>query len=122
MTDDKITLRELLEKGSDTTLLREMIRFAATTTATGQPMTTISDDQPSPEQAEKALRPWIIQRSIAAFENHYEAWPSYYETLLTLDEMLKALKACQAQWPALGFRGHNVVNQKPGSDRLRYVS
>lgn len=29
MTDDKIALRELLEKGSDTTFLREMIRFAA---------------------------------------------------------------------------------------------
>ena len=29
MTDDKIALRELLEKGSDTTLLREMIGFAA---------------------------------------------------------------------------------------------
>ena len=29
MTDDKIALRELLEKGSDTSLLREMIGFAA---------------------------------------------------------------------------------------------
>ena len=29
MTDDKITLRALLEKGSDTTFLREMIGFAA---------------------------------------------------------------------------------------------
>src|SRR5665213_1895254 len=29
MTDDKITLRELLEKGSDTSFLREMIGFAA---------------------------------------------------------------------------------------------
>ena len=29
MTDDTIALRELLEKGSDTTLLREMIGFAA---------------------------------------------------------------------------------------------
>jgi len=29
MTDDKIALRELLEKGSDTTSLREMIGFAA---------------------------------------------------------------------------------------------
>src|SRR4051812_46752857 len=29
MTEDKIALRELLEKGSDTTLLREMIGFAA---------------------------------------------------------------------------------------------
>jgi transposase-like protein len=29
MTNDKIALRELLEKGSDTTLLREMIGFAA---------------------------------------------------------------------------------------------
>ena len=28
MTDDRIALRELLEKGSDTTLLREMIGFA----------------------------------------------------------------------------------------------
>ena len=29
MTDDKITLRELLEKGSKPTFLREMIGFAA---------------------------------------------------------------------------------------------
>jgi putative transposase len=29
MTDDKIALRALLEKGSDTTFLREMIAFAA---------------------------------------------------------------------------------------------
>ena len=29
MTDDKIALRELLEKGSDATLLHEMIGFAA---------------------------------------------------------------------------------------------
>ena len=29
MTDDKIALRELLEKGSDTSFLREMISFAA---------------------------------------------------------------------------------------------
>ena len=29
MTDDKIALRELLEKGSDMTFLREMIGFAA---------------------------------------------------------------------------------------------
>ena len=29
MTDDKIALRELLEKGSDPTFLREMIGFAA---------------------------------------------------------------------------------------------
>ena len=29
MTDDKIALRALLEKGSDATLLREMIGFAA---------------------------------------------------------------------------------------------
>jgi len=29
MTDDKIALRSLLEKGSDTTFLREMIGFAA---------------------------------------------------------------------------------------------
>ena len=29
MTDDKIALRELLEKGSETTFLREMIGFAA---------------------------------------------------------------------------------------------
>jgi putative transposase len=29
MTDDKIALRTLLEKGSDTTFLREMIGFAA---------------------------------------------------------------------------------------------
>jgi hypothetical protein len=29
MTDDKIALREMLEKGSDATFLREMIGFAA---------------------------------------------------------------------------------------------
>jgi hypothetical protein len=29
MTEDKIALRELLEKGSDATFLREMIGFAA---------------------------------------------------------------------------------------------
>jgi len=29
MTEDKIALRELLEKGSDTTLPRDMIGFAA---------------------------------------------------------------------------------------------
>jgi transposase-like protein len=29
MTDDKIAVRELLEKGSDATFLREMIGFAA---------------------------------------------------------------------------------------------
>jgi putative transposase len=29
LTDDKIGYRELLEKGSDATLLREMIGFAA---------------------------------------------------------------------------------------------
>jgi hypothetical protein len=29
ITDDMIALRELLEKGSDATLLREMIGFAA---------------------------------------------------------------------------------------------
>ena len=29
MTNDKIALRELLENGSDTTFLREMIAFAA---------------------------------------------------------------------------------------------
>jgi putative transposase len=29
MTDDKIALRELLEKGSDATFLREMMSFAA---------------------------------------------------------------------------------------------
>ena len=29
MTDEKVALRTLLEKGSDTTFLREMIGFAA---------------------------------------------------------------------------------------------
>jgi putative transposase len=29
MTDERIALRELLEKGSDATLLRDMIAFAA---------------------------------------------------------------------------------------------
>ena len=71
---------------------------------------------------EKPLRQWVIQRCINAFENHYEDWPGYCETLVTRDEMIEALNACNEQWPHLEFRGHNVVNQKPGSDRLRAVS
>ena len=72
--------------------------------------------------AGKPLRQWIIQRCIDAFTNHYEDWPGYSETLMTRDEMIEALNECGAIWPNFAFRGHNVVNQKPGSDRVRSVS
>jgi hypothetical protein len=70
----------------------------------------------------KPLRQWIIQRCIDAFANHYQDWPSYSEKLMTREEMIEALNACEQRWPDFAFRGHNVVNQKPGSDRLRCVS
>jgi hypothetical protein len=41
--------------------------------------------------------------------------------LLTKQEMLDALAECEAKWPGYQFRGHNVANQSPGSDRLRPV-
>jgi hypothetical protein len=74
-----------------------------------------------PRHSEKPERQWIIQRCINAFENYYEDWPGYCKTLLTYDQMRAALDACNEQWPDLEFRGHNAVNQKPGSDRLRVV-
>ena len=65
-------------------------------------------------------REWIIQRCIVAADNHYEDWPGYCERLLTRAEMITALTECEAKWPEHEFRGHNVVNQKPGSDYLRF--
>jgi len=66
-------------------------------------------------------RQWIIQRCISAARNLYEDWPGYCERLMTRNEMMEALKACEQKWPEHEFRGHNVVNQKPGSDTLREV-
>ena len=66
-------------------------------------------------------REWIIQRCINAFRNEYHDWPGYCERLMTRTEMLQALEACEAKWPEHEFRGHNVVNQQPGSDVLRPV-
>jgi hypothetical protein len=63
----------------------------------------------------------IIQRCLNAFRNEYEDWPGYCERLLTKAEMLDALAECEAKWPGYQFRGHNVANQSPGSDRLRPV-
>jgi hypothetical protein len=69
----------------------------------------------------KMERQWIVQRRISAVKNDYEDWPGYCERLLTRDEMLQAVKECEHKWPDHAFRGHNVVNQKPGSDKLRGV-
>lgn len=80
-----------------------------------------SEIQDTP-QAPKNERAWIIQRCINAFRNQYEDWPGYSEQLLTRPEMLVALDLCEKQWPAHEFRGHNVMNQCPGSDRLRKVT
>jgi len=66
-------------------------------------------------------RQWIIQRCISAVRNDYEDWPGYCDRLMTRDEMRQALKECAQKWPEHEFRGHNVVNQKPGSDTLRKV-
>ena len=66
-------------------------------------------------------REWIIQRCIDAFSNTYEDWPPYAERLMTRSEMLEALSVCEAQWPQYAFRGHNVINQRPGGDVLRSV-
>ncbi|MHB8715603.1 MAG: hypothetical protein ACYC9H_06295 [Sulfuricaulis sp.] len=78
----------------------------------------IHDTQPS-SQDERA---WIIQRCINAFRNLYEDWPGYCERLITRSEMLAALEGCERQWPEYEFRGHNVLNQRPGCDHLRQVS
>jgi hypothetical protein len=40
---------------------------------------------------------------------------------MTRTEMLAALAECEATWPEYAFRGHNVANQKPGTDVLRSV-
>jgi len=66
-------------------------------------------------------RQWIIQRCINAFRNQYEDWPGHCERLMTRDEMLKALDECNQKWPLHEFRGHNVINQQPGTDKLRQV-
>ncbi|MHB8744786.1 MAG: hypothetical protein ACYC9L_16975 [Sulfuricaulis sp.] len=66
-------------------------------------------------------RAWIIQRCINAFRNRYEDWPGYCERLMTRPEMLAALEECEKRWPEDEFRGHNVLNQRPGGDRLRAV-
>ena len=68
-----------------------------------------------------ARREWIIQRCVNAFTNTYEDWPGYCERLMTREEMLAALAACEERWPDYGFRGHNVANQRPGGDVLRAV-
>jgi hypothetical protein len=65
------------------------------------------------------VRAWIVQRCLNAFRNQYEDWPGYCERLMTREEMLAALEDCAARWPEFGFRGHNVLNQRPGTDRLR---
>lgn len=67
-------------------------------------------------------REWIIQRCIDAISNQYEDWTGYCERLLTRDEMLSALKECDRRWPEYEFRGHNVANQRPGSDGIRLVN
>lgn len=66
-------------------------------------------------------RAWIVQRCINAFRNEYEDWPGYCECLMTREEMMAALAECETRWPEYAFRGHNVTNQQPGSDRLRVV-
>lgn len=72
----------------------------------------MNDEQP---------RAWIIQRCINAFRNEYEDWRGDCECLMTRDEMLAALEECERRWPEHEFRGHHVLNQRPGSDRLRVV-
>lgn len=66
-------------------------------------------------------RAWIIQRCINAFRNEYQDWPGYCERLMTREEMRVALVECSARWPEHEFRGHHVLNQRPGTDRLRVV-
>jgi len=64
---------------------------------------------------------WIIQRCINAFRNEYQDWAPYANRLMTRTEMLQALEECSHKWPQYEFRGHNVLNQRPGSDVLRVV-
>ena len=66
-------------------------------------------------------RAWIIQRCINAYRNEYEDWPGYCERLMTRDEMLVALAECNERWTEHEFRGHHVLNQRPGTDKLRVV-
>lgn len=79
-------------------------------------MTKISVQKP-----DLTKRAWIIQRCINASRNKYEDWPGYCERLLTYPEMLAKLKECERKWTQHEFRGHNVLNQHPGADRLRAV-
>jgi hypothetical protein len=86
MTDDKIALRELLEKGSDTTLLREMIGFAAqrlmdleTDTLCGaghgeRSESRTATGRPGPELSNAASRSCAAAATSPASWNHDE-WP-----------------------------------------------
>lgn len=72
------------------------------------------------EQA--TVRAWITHRCIDAFRNEYEDWRCCCERSMTREEMLRALAKCEAHWPDYAFRGHHMLNQRPGSDRLRVVT
>jgi hypothetical protein len=74
----------------------------------------LTRDVPRPSERQTPAREWIIQRCLNAFRNEYEDWPGYCERLLTREEMLERLRECEARWPSYEFRGHNVVNQRPG--------
>lgn len=50
---------------------------------------------------------WIIQRCINALNNQYINWPRY-ETPMTYNEMMQALKECEELWPDYEFRGHRI--------------
>lgn len=76
---------------------------------------------PPPDPNDTSARQWIIQRCINAFRNEYEDWPGYCERLMNRSEMMTALYKCELDWPEHEFRGHNVINQQPGCDRLRVV-
>ncbi len=58
-------------------------------------------------------REWIIQRAIDEWRNLWENWPGYSESLMTREEMMVALKACDERWTAYQFRGHNVKHATP---------
>jgi len=57
----------------------------------------------------KTEKEWIIQRCINAFNNEYEDWTGYCETLLSRDEMASKLKECELKWPEHEFRGHRIL-------------
>jgi hypothetical protein len=81
----------------------------------------LTRDAPRPSERATPAREWIIQRCLNAFRNEYEDWLGYCERLLTREEMLERLRERETRWPDYEFRGHNVVNQRPGGDRLRMV-